>query len=556
MKNIKLAVYRNLQSLRKFILNKQFRKFVLEVNADYYQTRKVVGKWGKKGSSKVQHDQYFAILSFTRVPLYAKFHSFIGKILQLKGYTPIIITQRGNRIAFKFYRLLGINQFILWDEFEKNNVDSSLVDKILIELLPVELDINSITQVKYRNVQVGKHAMSMVCRTRLEGQLNFNDREVFEQFKSYLRKAISSTLAAEILFEKYPVKKMLVRDSGYIPHGAIFESGLFKSIDCIVHEFGLRKGTWVFKRHRPENLGEYHLSLSNSTWNSIKSQEFTMAMERELNEEFEDRYKPASLNDTRRLQYGKTLKTPDEVIKQLGLDPSKKTAVIFSHIAWDAAFFFGSCIFGDFESWLFETVKFVIQNGSNLNWIVKLHPYNAFKLQRETKDEESEMRLLRPLFPLPEHVKIMRADTDINTQSLFPLVDYVLTVNGTVGMEFPCFGIPAVVAGTGRYDHRGFTIDAHSKEEYFEILSRLHTVPRLDEKSQSLAKIHYYYLITKRQTLLEDALPMELKRFHEAQSELHNNVSFTAKSLDEFLNHKSVKKLAHWFSESNEYDIL
>src|SRR6185295_19253865 len=171
------------------------------------------------------------------------------------------------------------------------------------------------------------------------------------------------------------------------------------------------------KRYTAKTIAQHYFSLSPSTWEKLKKTAWTAELDAKLEKEFAGRYRPDSTDDTRRLQSGKKTKTPGEVRAQLGLDPKKKSAVIFSHVAWDAAFFYGTGLFDDFEDWLFQTVKYVAGNCPHLNWIVKVHPFNVFKLQRETVKETSEMRLLAPLMPLPDHVRIMQADTDINTQS-------------------------------------------------------------------------------------------------------------------------------------------
>jgi hypothetical protein len=255
---------------------------------------------------------------------------------------------------------------------------------------------------------------------------------------------------------------------------------------------------------------------------------------------------------------GKREAPPDEVRAALGLDPAKKTAVIFSHMAWDAAFFFGTSLYQDFETWLFETVKFVAAECPDMNWIVKLHPFNVFKLRREGREdpEESEMALLRHLMPMPEHVRIMRADTAISTRSLFPLVDYVLTVNGTVGMEFPCFGVPAVVAGTGRYSGRGFTMDPATREEYLALLRRLHQVPPLSDEVRAIARRHFLALMMGRQVDFDPVAPMELKRINEAQSDVHDNIGISSRSLEEFASSPPVRLLRTWLEDGIDPDLM
>ncbi|MEP2671029.1 MAG: hypothetical protein ABJH04_18625 [Cyclobacteriaceae bacterium] len=553
---LKLKLYKFITRKVRYFKDTRYRNYLREIQEDLRITKRKIGKWGKDEIGPNNVKGYFAILSFTRVPIYAKFHAVVGKILQLSGYTPLIITNRGNAMAFDYYRYFGINDFIYWTEYEEARVNQSVVQELVDLHFPQPLTIDSLISLQYETVDIGKHALSMVCRKRLEGQLDLTDSHIVTALREYMGKAITSVLATKCLLNEFQINKMLVRDSGYIPNGGIFEYALSKKVDCVVHEFGQQKGTWVFKRHTVANKNEHYFSLSDAAWKKIRQLEWTDQEEHLLQQEFKGRYKPESLYDTRRLQFGKKYKTPAEVQQQLNLDPSKKTAVIFSHIAWDAAFFYGTCIFGDYERWLFETVKYVAINCPDMNWIVKLHPFNAFKLQREEKSEESEMRLLRELQPLPSHVIIMRADTDINTQSLFPVVNYVLTVNGTVGMEFPCHGITSVLAGTGRYNGRGFTIDAESIKEYFSILDQLHTTEPLTNEQVLLAKKHYYFLMKYKQTNLEDIIPMELKKFHEAQSELHNNITINSESLEEFMSSTSVKKLSEWFVSSTEYDLF
>lgn len=187
------------------------------------------------------------------------------------------------------------------------------------------------------------------------------------------------------------------------------------------------------------------------------------------------------------------MKPPEEVRAQLGLDPAKKTAVIFSHILYDATFFYGESLFPDYETWLIEAVRAAAANPA-LNWIVKVHPVNVWRSRMDNKPiEQLEVRAIREAIgPLPEHVKILPADTDINTFALFSVTDYGLTVRGTIGMELPCFGVPVVTAGTGRYSGRGFTIDPKSQEAFRETLARLHKVPPLGGEAVRLAQLYTY----------------------------------------------------------------
>ena len=553
----KKTLYKSAKYIQRYLTQPAFRMREREITADLKTTQQAIAHWSQQGQEHETGDLHFGISSFTMVPFYAKLHGLLAKAMQLEGYKPVVFTNSGLRHSHDYYRLFGIERLIMWNEYViKAQVSADNPAEVLRELVDRTAGVKAITELKYRGVEVGKHALSMTSRKLVEGKLDLAHERTWSLFVREFETAVRNTIAAEKLLTEIPLNKLMVRDLGYSPHAQLFEVALQREIDCMVHEFGYRKGTWIFKRYLPDQERLHLFSLSDTTWESLKSAPWTKEQDQQLIAELDGRYKADSTSDLRRLNSGKRNMSATEINELYGLDPDKKNAVIFSHLAWDAAFFFGTCLFDDFEAWLFETVRFVAANCPNMNWIVKLHPYNAFKLQRENKTEESEMRLLRSLFPLPDHVKIMRSDTPVSTQSLFPLVDYVLTVNGTVGMEFPCFGIPAVVAGTGRYDRRGFTVDPQSVTEYFDLLKQLHTLPRLNAQAQTLARQHYGHLMLRRQTDLSDVAPMEIKKYHEAQSEVHNNISIAADSLAEFGAAASIQRLRHWLAHSVAEDIL
>jgi len=192
-------------------------------------------------------------------------------------------------------------------------------------------------------------------------------------------------------------------------------------------------------------------------------------------------------------------KSKEEIVNQLGLNRGKKTVVVFSHVLWDANLFYGEDIFEDYEDWFVETLKAAVNNPA-VNWIIKLHPSNIWKRNRDkVKGELREEVLLREkIGRMPKHIFLLYPDTPISTFSLFDLADYAVTVRGTVGMEICCFGVPVFTAGTGRYSGLGFTIDSASREDYLDKLSRIQDFPRLSEEQTLLAKKHSFTVFNLR----------------------------------------------------------
>ena len=168
----------------------------------------------------------------------------------------------------------------------------------------------------------------------------------------------------------------------------------------------------------------------------------------------------------------------DEIVAELGLDPSRRTAVLFSHVLWDANMFYGRDLFADQEEWFVESVRAACAN-DRVNWVVKLHPANVWKRRRDRAEGElTELAAIRDAIgELPPHVHLLAPDNEISTWSLFDVTDWGLTIRGSIGFELPCFGTPVLTAGTGFYSGRGFTVDSATADEYLARLASIEEIP-------------------------------------------------------------------------------
>ncbi len=115
---------------------------------------------------------------------------------------------------------------------------------------------------------------------------------------------------------------------------------------------------------------------------------------------------------------------------------SVRTIIVASHSFWDAQHAVGSFLFPDFFSWLEHLVQ--LARRSEHRWRIKLHPD-----QRDVSiGVEPAVRALIADVP---NVELIPNGVP-NSRLIAEGVDLVTTVYGTVAMEFPWFGVPAVIA--------------------------------------------------------------------------------------------------------------
>jgi hypothetical protein len=424
-----------------------------------------------------------------------KLEGVLAKALQLEGFEPVVLTHRGTRWAQPYFRSFGVERFLFQEDVLSAGSERD-AERAAAEYLAGPVGVQSLKALEYRGAFVGQQTLSSLSRGFERGRISLENAEVAEALARLLPDAMRSVVVAERLLDEIDPAIVLFNEKGYAGFGSIYDVALERGADVIQFvATGIHSpNALILKRYTEETRRVHPASLSAGSWARVRALEWTPEREQQLQEEFALRYGSGSKHPDAGLQEGKAIKQPEHVRRELGLNPARGTAVIFSHVLWDANLFYGDDLFEDQEEWLVETVRAAAAN-PNVNWIVKLHPANMYKARGELNDE---VAIRERVGELPGHVTLVAPDTDINTYALFPITDWGVTIRGTIGMELPCFGIPVLTAGTGRYAGFGFTVDSASREEYLSRLATIQEIPPLDAETTLIAKRHAYALFRLR----------------------------------------------------------
>ena len=178
----------------------------------------------------------------------------------------------------------------------------------------------------------------------------------------------------------------------------------------------------------------------------------------------------------------------------------------------------------------------------SVNWIVKVHPANIIKNKRDGIDAPlGELQVLDALGPLPPHIRVLDASTDISTLSLYEIGDVCVTVRGTVGLEAACFGLATVTAGTGRYDHLGFTIDPDTTEEFLQTIAGAAALAKPSAEAVDNARRYAHGIF------LERPLTYQSIRFNYAKDSVAS-LRIVVDGAATLLNSADVKEMADYIS--------
>ena len=149
----------------------------------------------------------------------------------------------------------------------------------------------------------------------------------------------------------------------------------------------------------------------------------------------------------------------------------KKVIFIVAHVFSDAPHSASKMLYDDYYQWLLSTLN-IIKKNPNVLWVVKPHP--ASKVYNEEGIVSDMISTLGVM-------NIRTSPPNLNVKSLINIADAIVTVLGTAGLEFSCFGIPSVLAGLPFYGGKGFTIDCETIEAYENTLLNIENVMPLTE---------------------------------------------------------------------------
>lgn len=506
----------------------------------------------KKVTAKTDPHRKAVVVSLAHLPAYAKWEGMLLATLASKGVTPVVLTEKSCRWAQIIFRAFGITEFIYLDDLLKkteNDPDFSTLE----DLFSRELTFKSLLDYTYRDIDCGSAALSTLVRKRRDTSCDFNDPEFQMMLKDAFERSMRSVHAAEKLFADQQFEAVLFHEKGYTPFGEFFHSAVFHELNVVQYHYAQKPKSFVLKRYNKDNRKIHPSSLSDKSWNHIQSLDWGTEEEDAFMTELKDSYEKGTWFNRKALLADKSLWSADEVRTELGIDSSKKVAMIFSHVLWDASFFFGESLFDDYEHWLIETVKAACEN-NQVQWFIKLHPDYTWKMKDMGGGVHPRdvVALETGVGQLPDHIHVINPETPITTYSFFPVIDYCITVRGTIGLEAPCFSVPVFTAGTGRYANLGITVDSSSKEEYINRMLHIHEYPKMNPEQTSLARRHAWAVFDKRLIIFDSfELTRKLKNYG-----LETHVEIPLRSSKEFLEAEDLQSFAQWVLESGEEDYL
>lgn len=481
----------------------------------------------------------------------------LGSAMRLRGVRPVVLANhpRVPRIL-RYMRAFGVSDVRYRSQLVAPPEARREMDQARRDLLRGDLTFADVRPWRYRGHPAGERVLSTLIRETLDPEPDLSLADNLRRLRRIVDQVLTNYHSAEAILDAVTPRWLLAHEIGYAVNGPLVDVALERGVHVLVVSPYLREGSLMCKRTTSPVNRAGPVSVSADTLERLEHEPWSEVSDAEVQADLEGRYGGASTLQ-RMYQWDTRAGSREEICADLGLDPDKPLAVVFSHVLWDASFFYGRDLFVNYRQWLEQTVLAAVAN-PRAQWLIKTHPSNAFRLAHgDISGPVAEVELVRRLVdPLPDHVRLVLPKTHISALALYRHADVGVTVRGTPGLEMACFGKPVLTAGTGHYSGLGFTVDSASAGEYLDRLGRIETLLEPPGERHTERARRYAHTLFRLRPWTARSFAVKIDFPERGWHPLDRNVLPVATSLAEAERLGDLHRWADWAVGSDEADYL
>src|SRR2546421_3608272 len=332
----------------------------------------------------------YLVVSLNDRPRQVRLEALLAKSLQIRGARVEILAFRSMRGAVRTWRSLGFRRLVFYEDFVGS--EDSAPEAVAAAMASCRT-VQDFKGYEYRAARVGRQALATVVRARHEPRVDLDDDAVREAIARTLEYGIEGVHTGERLLEELPPDALLMIERGYAGLGSFFDVALQRGIDVIQFGSAHRDDAFLLKRYDLENRDLHPRSLDDRTWSRLLEAGWTEEREGALEAELAGR-EDGKWFMARHARHSARRRGPERLRRDLGLD-GRKGAVLFSHVLWDAAMFYGRDVYVDQGRWFEETLRLAAED-DRVQWLVELHPALFLKLEHGgVRAEPAQVAMIR-----------------------------------------------------------------------------------------------------------------------------------------------------------------
>lgn len=358
-----------------------------------------------------------------------------------------------------------------------------------------DVDLASVARFTHDQLRIGEHALAGALR--FFARATIVDQPFAEQVvRRYVEAAMLTALATQSVLRRHTFASVVLNHGIYVPQGLILDVCRREALRVVTWNPAYRKKCFIFSHG-----DTYHHTLmteSVSTWETMR---WGSAQEEEIQAYLSSRAE--GTNDWIWF-HDDPVGDINTIEQSLGIDLSKPTVGLLTNVMWDAQLHYPNNAFPNMLAWVLETIAY-FEGRPDLQLIIRVHPAEIRGAVKSRQPIVEEVRSRYPL--LPPNVWLVGPEDRASTYALMARCNAVAIYGTKTGVELTSAGIPVIVAGEAWIRNKGITLDAQSREEYFQLLNRLPLRHRMNPDDVRRAQMYAYHFFLRRMIPVEQLVP-------------------------------------------------
>lgn len=267
----------------------------------------------------------------------------------------------------------------------------------------------------------------------------------------------------ESYFQREKVDKVLMTNGKFFGEQLLRIRCEEKSIPYLTVERGSIKETLMFGRNKPAIPAD-----TPELWRKVKDTPLSEQERKQLHEYLGIRKLVGNAEEF--AFYKDIVEEKDLLVKELGIDQSKKLFVLFTNSIWDSSVTEEDTIFEHMFDWIVKTIDF-FKDRKDCQLIIRVHPVE-FKVSAKQKTRETVQEIISRAFPqLPSNLIMVPPESEMSSYTLMDLAEVGLLYTSTVGIEMALRNKSVIVNSNAHYRSTDFVYTPEDQEAYFELLA-------------------------------------------------------------------------------------
>lgn len=375
-----------------------------------------------------------------------------------------------------------------------------------VKKIAAEISIDDIDNYQWNGLAIGEHAKAGALRYYASGNLS-SEPHAGPVLRRYLESALLTAMVTSNLLEKKTYDVVCFNHGIYVPQGIIGEVCRQKNVAVVNWNPSYRKSTFIFSHG-----DSYHHTMITEpveVWENIN---LTESVEKKTMDYLKSRWHGT---EDWIWFHERPESSLNKIASEIGVDFSRPVIGLLTNVMWDAQLHYRSNAFKDMLDWVVQTINYFADR-PDLQLLIRVHPA---EIRGVVPSRQPIIREIQKVFPhLPSNIFVIPPESQVSTYAAMQECDSVLIYNTKTGIEISSLGIPVIVAGEAWIRNKGFSLDATSPAEYFQILDRLPLKKRMDEVALERARKYAYHFFFRRMIQLsffEEQLKVSIQSMEE-----------------------------------------